>query len=195
MLRREISATSVAASLTGFLSNATGATWTLTATDSGDELAHLVTIRNDSGTDHSGKTVPLTGTDAHGGAISETLSLPAAGATVTSTLHYLTLDPVLTPSATIGADTMDIGWAAESISDWKSVSTKTNATGITCEVTTGTPTYTVQYSLGSSTIANSSSLTNKTADAVSEFATPIAALRVKWTAAGGVKMTALQAGV
>jgi len=194
MLRREISATSVAANLTGFLSNATGATWTLTATNSGDSLAHLVTIRNDAATDHSGKTAILVGTDAHGGAITETLSLPAGTATVTSTLHYLTLTSV-TPSATIGGDTMDIGWAAESISDWESLSTKTNATGITCEVTTGTPTYTVQYSLGSSTIANSSSLTNKTADAVSEFATPIAALRVKWTAAGGVKMTALQAGV
>jgi hypothetical protein len=107
--------TPAAASLTGFASNVTGATWALSATSSADSLAHQVTIRNDSATDHSAKTAVLTGTDADGNAQTETLNLPGNGATVTSTKFYLTLTSVV-PSATINADTMDIGWAATSVS-------------------------------------------------------------------------------
>src|SRR3990167_3846942 len=100
------------ANLTGFLSNATGATWTLTATNSGDFLAHQVSIRNDTANDHSAKTAILTGTDADGKAQTETVALPAGSATVESTKYFLTLTSVV-PSATIGVDTMDIGWVDE----------------------------------------------------------------------------------
>ena len=100
------------ASLTGFASNVTGASWTLTANDSGDNLAHQVSIKNDSGTDHSGKTATLVGTDANGNAITETIALPGPAATVESSYYYLTLTSV-TPSATISTDTMDIGWVDE----------------------------------------------------------------------------------
>ena len=100
------------ASLTGFLSNATGATWTLSATSSGDDLAHQVSIRNDTANDHSAKTAILTGTDSDGRAQTETVTLPAGSATVESTKYFLTLTTVV-PSATIGADTMDIGWVDE----------------------------------------------------------------------------------
>ena len=100
------------ANLTGFLSNATGATWTLTATSSGDSLAHQVSILNDTANDHSAKTAILTGTDADGRAQTETINLPGVSATVESTKYFLTLTSVV-PSATIGADTMDIGWVDE----------------------------------------------------------------------------------
>lgn len=100
------------ANLTGFASNVTGASWTLTATNSGDSLAHQVSIKNDTATDHSGKTALLTGTDADGYAQTETVALPAGSATVESTKYFLTLTSVV-PSATIGADTMDIGWVDE----------------------------------------------------------------------------------
>ncbi len=100
------------ANLTGFLSNATGATWTLTTTDSGDSLAHQVSIRNDAATDHSLKTALLTGTDADGRTQTETINLPVGSATVESTKYFLTLLTIV-PSATIGADTMDIGWVDE----------------------------------------------------------------------------------
>lgn len=106
-----------AADLTRFLSNATGATWTLTNTTTVDTLAHQVTIRNDSVTDHSAKTAALTGTDANGNALTETLALPAGSATVTSTKYFKTLTSVV-PSATIGADTMDIGIAATARTPW-----------------------------------------------------------------------------
>ena len=100
------------ANLTGFLSNATGATWALSATSSADDLAHQVSIRNDSVTDHSAKTAILTGTDSDGRAQTETMNLPAGSATAESTKYFLTLTTVV-PSATIGADTMDIGWVDE----------------------------------------------------------------------------------
>ncbi len=98
--------------LTGYASNVTGATWALTATSSGDSLAHQVSIRNDTANDHSTKTAVLTGTDADGRAQTETINLPVGSATVESTKYFLTLTTVV-PSATIGVDTMDIGWVDE----------------------------------------------------------------------------------
>lgn len=104
--------TPAAASLTGFASNVTGATFTLTANDSGDDLAHRVSIRNDSATDHAGKTVTLVGTDYLGQPLTEVVTGPGTSATVESTGYFLTLTSA-TPSATIGADTFDIGWVDE----------------------------------------------------------------------------------
>lgn len=109
--------------LTGFASNVTGATFTLTANSSGDSLAHQVSIRNDSATDHSGKTVTLVGTDHLGRALTEVVTAPAGSATVESAGYFLTLTSA-TPSATIGADTFDIGWVDEFVTpaiplDWR----------------------------------------------------------------------------
>lgn len=100
------------ANLIGYASNVTGATWTISTTNSGDSFAHQVSIRNDSATDHSGLTVILTGTDADGRPQTETMALPGSSATVTSTKYFKTLLTAV-PSATIGADTMDIGWVDE----------------------------------------------------------------------------------
>jgi len=112
------------ANLTGFASNVTGAAFTLTASVSGDSLAHQVSIRNDSATDHSGKTVTLVGTDHLGRALTEVVTGPAGSATVESSEYFLTLTSA-TPSATIGADTFDIGWVDEFVTpaialDWRS---------------------------------------------------------------------------
>lgn len=112
------------ASLTGFASNVTGAAFTLTASTSGDSLAHQVSIRNDSATDHSGKTVTLVGTDHLGRALTEIVTAPGTSATVESAGYFLTLTSA-TPSATIGADTFDIGWVDEFVTpaipmDWRS---------------------------------------------------------------------------
>jgi len=112
------------ANLTGFASNVTGAAFTLTASVSGDSLAHQVSIRNDSATDHSGKTVTLAGTDHLGRALTEVVTGPAGSATVESSEYFLTLTSA-TPSATIGADTFDIGWVDEFVTpaialDWRS---------------------------------------------------------------------------
>ena len=112
------------ANLTGFASNVTGAALTLTASVSGASLAHQVSIRHDSATDHSGKTVTLVGTDHLGRALTEVVTGPAGSATVESSGYFLTLTSA-TPSATIGADTFDIGWVDEFVTpaialDWRS---------------------------------------------------------------------------
>lgn len=139
----KVSYTPAAASLTGFLSNATGATWTLTATSASDNMAHLVTIRNDSATDHGAKTAILTGTDADGKDQTETVSLPAGSATVTSTKYFLTLLTVV-PSATIGADTMDIGWSAVSISKTIPIEWRSNAQAAMTADISGTINFDIQ---------------------------------------------------
>jgi hypothetical protein len=97
-------------STTGFATSVTGAAFTLTANTSGDSLAHQVTILNNTANSHAGKTITLVGTDADGFAQTETITGPAASATVSSTKYYLTLTSV-TPSSTIGADTFSIGWS------------------------------------------------------------------------------------
>lgn len=194
----QISGASVALSLTGFASNVTGATWALSATDSGDSLAHKVTIRNDSATDHSLKTALLTGTDANGNVQTETLALPNNAATTTSTKFFKTLTSIV-PSASIGADTMDIGWAAASVTAWTFVDawTETFNLGFGCSVDAGSPTYSVQHSYdgGNANPFTHSVVSAKTQAAEGSYTSPIRALRLAWTAAGTVSMSAIQAGV
>lgn len=131
------------ASLTGFASNVTGATWTLTATQATDGLAHQVSIRNDSVTDHSAKTAVLTGTDADGRAQTETVNLPGTSATIESTKYFLTLTSVV-PSATINADTMDIGWVDEVVSKTKILNWRSESPATINVDVTGTIDFTVQ---------------------------------------------------
>lgn len=103
--------------LTGFASNVTGAgPWTMTTTACTDGLAHQVSVRNDSATNHSAKTITLTGTDANGRAQTETINAPGSSATVESTKYFKTLASA-TVSATIGADTFDFGWVDEAVSE------------------------------------------------------------------------------
>lgn len=109
--------TAAAASLTGHASNVTAGAWVIATAGAGDGLAHHVTIRNDSVTNHSAKTIVLVGTGANGEALTETLAAPNTSATVTSTKAFKTLTSA-TPSASIGADTFDIGWAATGHSPW-----------------------------------------------------------------------------
>lgn len=191
-----IAATSAAASLTGLASNVTGATWTLTANDCGDSLAHKITIRNDSATDHSAKTVTIVGTGPNDEPQTETgLALPGSSATVTSTKYFKSVTSV-TPSATIGADTMDIGWAADSVSAWHFTQQNANpfSIGFGCVVASGSPTYTVQHTYGDGTAFNHSVVAAKTVNAEGSYTAPIVAIRLMFAAAGGVNLAAIQAG-
>jgi hypothetical protein len=171
------------ASLTGFASNVTGAAFTLTATAATDGLAHQVSIRNDSVTDHSGKTVTLVGTDQNGAALTEVVTAPGTSATVESTGYFLTLTSA-TPSATIDADTFDIGWVDEVAGvtyplNWRSP----YATNVAVDVT-GTINFTVQQTFtnvlgGESPLwSDITALASKTADTVSTAAVGATAIRV-----------------
>jgi hypothetical protein len=130
----------------GYAENATGASWTLTATTAADGCAHPVTIHNDSASDHSGKSIELAGTDAEGRAITEHLHLPnthgGGSDTVTSVLYYKTVTSPIVPSATIGTDTMDIGYTAVAVTPTYPISRSTEAL-MSC-VVGGTINYTPQ---------------------------------------------------
>lgn len=173
--------------LTGFLSNATGATWTLTATAATDGLAHQVSIRNDSATDHSAKTADLVGTDANGKAQTETINFPAGSATVESALYYKTLTSV-TPSATIGGDTMDIGWVDEVATQIVPLDYRSQIAAAVAVDVTGTINFTVQETfddIQASTLASQSAqwfnitaLASKTADTVGSSTAGAVAVRL-----------------
>lgn len=130
------------ASTTGYAASVTGATFTLTNTTATDLLAHRVTVLNNSATNHSAKTLTFTGTDVDGFALTETIAAPAGNATVTTTGYYKTLTSV-TVSATIGASTFSIGWAAQFISPTIGLNYHGGITGLNI-IVTGTINYTIQ---------------------------------------------------
>ena len=194
--------------LTGFASNVSGAAFTLTATTPGDGMAHLIIVTNDSVTDHSGKTIALVGTDAQGNAQTETLTGPGTSTTSTSTKYFKTLTSA-TPSATIGADTFDIGWTDDVISpifvpDYKQSPFNM---GIGLDVS-GTISITIQHTFddpfdktlaySSRTWLNHSSLVSKTTDSDGNYAAPIRGIRVlvnSLTNGATVKVTYAQGSV
>lgn len=197
MNRFSTTGVAVAASLTGFASNVTGASFTITTTTVSDGLAHKVTVRNDSATDHSGKTIALVGTDANGRPQTETLTAPGSSATVTSTKYWLSLTSA-TPSATIGADTFDIGYAADAVSATMiPLGVRLNGgfnIGFGCSVDSGSPTYTVQHTYDNSVWFTHSTVSAETTSQEGSYSGPVAGIRLLWTAAGGVTMTCIQVG-
>lgn len=135
------------ASLTGFASNVTGAAFVITTTATSDGLAHQVSIRNDTANDHSGKTVTLVGTDADDQPQTEVVTGPGGSATVESSKYFKTLTSA-TPSATIGADTFDIGWVDELVSKTIMLNRHAGFGAMVQVDVTGTLDATVQVSLG-----------------------------------------------
>ena len=172
-----------AASLTGHASNVTGATWVIATPSALDDLAHPVTIRNDSVTDHSAKTAILTGTDANDNALTETMNLPGTSATVTSTKMFKTLSTVV-PSATIGADTMDIGWSAVAQSPWVGMDYQDVPFGASVAVTkTRTINYDIEATLdpvldGNAMAIKHSGVTGSTANDADAYNFPVHGVRV-----------------
>jgi hypothetical protein len=142
MRPKRITLTPADANLTGFASNVTGGTWTLTNTATTDGLAHQVSIKNDTVTDHSLKTATIVGTDEDGAALTETINLPGPSATVETSGYFKTVTSV-TPSATIGADTMDIGWVDEVSTQTVPLDWRNERIGMYVDIT-GTINYTVQ---------------------------------------------------
>lgn len=131
------------ANLTGFASNVTGDAFALTANAATDGLAHRISIKNDSATDHSGKTITLVGADADGKPLTEVVTGPGASATVESAGYFLALTSA-TPSATIGADTFDIGWVDEAVSKTIPLDSYSTAGAGIAVAVTGTINYTMQ---------------------------------------------------
>mgnify|MGYP000488098127 CR=1 FL=1 len=176
--------TLAAASLTGHASNVTGASWTIATAGAADGIAHHVTIRNDSVTNHAAKTIVLVGTGANGEALTETLAAPGTSATVTSTKAFKTLTSA-TPSATIGADTFDIGWAGTGHTPWVDLDPSRLPFGASAAVylVSGSCNFDGQHTFDippteNSPAFNLSALTGKTASTDGGYTTPVSAVRV-----------------
>ena len=170
MRLKKFNFTPATANLIGYASNVTGASFTLTANVSGDSLAHIVSIRNDAAVDHSGKTITLVGFDENGKAVTDVVTGPGVSATVNSVKFFSYLTSA-TPSATIGADTFDIGWTNSFASNhiplnWRNMT----VAGILTADVTGTINYTVSECVqnilaGQTPVWNAiTALTTKTAD-------------------------------
>lgn len=197
MIAHSIVAVSVAANVTGLRSNATGAAgagWALTANSAGDGLAHLITIKGDAATDHSAKTAVITGT-LDGAVQAETVNLPNGTATVATTKYFSTVNTDgVVPSATIGTDTMDIGWAAASVSPIYPLTATLRVfnVGFGCKVVSGSPTYEVQHTYDNDLWFTHPTVTAETTSQDGTYTSPVSAIRLAFAAAGGVTLTGYQ---
>lgn len=184
-----VSYSPAAANLIGFASNVTGDTWPLTANDSGDSVAHKLTIRNDSATNHSAKTALITGAGPSSEPQTETVNLPGASATITSTKYWSRVDSVV-PSVTIGADTMDIGWAADAVSPpvnlMASAPVAAGSIGIGCTVVSGSPTYGLEVTYDGLLWFAHPTLAGETTSQDGVISIPCVAARIAWTVVGEV---------
>lgn len=173
--------TCAAADLTGHASDVTGATWVIATADAGDDLAHKITVRNDTATNHSTKTIVLVGTGANGEAITETIAAPNNAATVTSTKFFASLTSA-TVSATIGVDTFDIGWTAAAVTPWVDVDYGKDNFNVSIAVQKGgTINYDVQHTMDTAydgaVAFNHASLAGQTASAYGNYTAPVVSVR------------------
>lgn len=172
--------TLAAASLTGHATAVTGAAWVIATAHAADGISHHITIRNNAAVDHSAKTIVLVGLDANGSVLTETMAAPGISATVTSTKAFKELTGA-TPSATIGADTFDIGWAATGHTPY--VDTRGTPVAVAVYLASGACNFDIQHTLEElptedSTVFMQTALTGKTATVDGSFTAPIAAVRV-----------------
>jgi len=98
-----LSATGHATGLTG-----TGPFTTFTAAGTGDDTGHQTTLT--SAANLSGITMVIVGTDAQGNVQTESIAGPNAN-TINLVKYYKTFTRI-TASATLGANTMNVGWTA-----------------------------------------------------------------------------------
>lgn len=197
MKRLTYSYTSGVASVSGFANNVTGASWAITTAAPTDGLAHLLTIHGDAATNHSGKTAAIVGLDENGVAQTETIAaLPNGATTVTSTKYWSSVTSV-TPSATIGADTMDIGWSLTSVTPWVPVANYTCHAafnlGFVVQVTAGAPTYTVQATYDDSLAVDHATVVAQTTTQEGAYTAARSSMRIKFTAAGSVTLVIMAA--
>lgn len=185
-----ITGTSVAADTDGYANNVTadpGEALTLAATVPGDSLAHKVII-TPSGSVTGNYTI--TGTGPQGESQTETLATDTTNA-VTSAKYYKSVTEVLAPD-TLGAETVDIGWTAASVSAWKVIPKFAGfPIGIGVTVSSGSPTYTLQHTYDGSAEFNHATIASKTTSFDGSITSPVKAIRLSWAAAGGLSLCAL----
>jgi len=108
MRPKRIVYTLTALSANGFAANLTGTGPFTTFSAPGDGIAHQVTLQ--SAANLSGITMTVVGKDSNGNAQTEAIAGPNAN-TVNLTKYFKTITSI-TASATLGANTMNVGWTA-----------------------------------------------------------------------------------
>jgi hypothetical protein len=118
----------------------TGTPWTTANSALTDGCAHQVTMA--SAADLSAITMTVTGTDAEGRTQTEDIAGPAAN-TINLTKYFKTITSMIS-SATLGANTLDVGWTALAHSPCIPVDRCSgNGAAVGCDIS-GTISYTVQ---------------------------------------------------
>lgn len=167
---------------------ASGVAFTLITDAMPDSLAHKIII-TPSGSVTGNYTI--TGYDADGSAVSETLATNTTNA-VTSVNYYKSSIVVKAPSG-LGANTVDIGYTAAAVSGAINVQPKNRngffALGISVD-STGTSGYSLQQSYGGEWF-NHASIVTKTASADGSILFPVKALRLIFTAASAVQLNVI----
>jgi len=166
-----------------------------------DGLAHRLNLT--SAQNLIAITFTLVGTDADGNALTEAILGP--NATTVETVSYFATVTSVTASATLGANTMDIGWVDEVMTktypiNWRAADAATYASNVT-----GTVNYTVQEAFGNVfTLTNPaqdtiwyglSALTSKTTDLASEgtrHATAVRLITTSYTDTAEIQLQVVQ---
>ncbi len=173
----------------------TGASYVITAAGAADGLAHQITILNNSATDHSAKTVVITGTNEQGNELTETHAMPAGSVSITSVKFFKTVTSIV-PSASTGASTFDIGWTAASQAPWvftnMDIGEAPFNVGIGVTSVSGSPNYSLKYTYDTVGWFTHATITGKTGNFDGGITTPCLALRLDQTVAGTVTMTVIQ---
>lgn len=166
-----------------------GEALTLAANDAGDDLAHLITFTPSGSI--TGNYV-ITGTGPNGQAQTETVATSTDQA-VTSTLYFMTVTEVLAPAG-IGAETIDIGWAAGSVTPWYPLTKRMTRMNFGITVTTGSsPTFSMQHTFDGTQAFIHASVSGATANVDGSYTGPIGAIRALWTAAGEITFSSTTA--
>ena len=168
----------------GFADDITGAgPFTMTTQNSGDSLAHLVSITSTANL--SGITFTLTGTDADGIAQTEAVTGPN-NTTVYGTKYFKTLVTV-TASSTLGANIADVGWKDDCVGPSHVLNWRQESFQVSLGVNiSGTINFTVQHCMQRMSAGAPSTLTwwphaslaSATADADGNYAFPVTATRL-----------------
>lgn len=156
---------------------------------SSDGLGRIIAIKDSSTNAQNDVDFTVTGFDANGNALSETITGPASGATVVTTQHFAIVTAVTVSAAQGGTETVDIGTVNTTLSaSSKAIGLERRADNNppSCQVTvSGTIDYTIQDSLSerqqvveNMTFNSISAFTGKTAAVVSTFTTHSNVFRV-----------------
>ena len=172
--------TPVAANVTALLAAATGAgPWFSGTPATGDDLGHRVTIASIANLSAINFTV--VGTDANGNVVAEVVAGPNNNS-VATVRHFKTMTG-LSASATLGVNTINVGFGASAATAWILLDYQCASFGISCALglVSGTINYDLEHTYdvpNGAELSWTSGTGGKTATGDTYMTTPVRAVRV-----------------